>query len=228
MTSIAWVVIGTNHYLDLAVQCLNSIRCYYHGQCRQSFYLLTDRTSDVVEEWITVCPVRHERFPYISLRRYEHFMNIADELSGSSYIFYIDADMQFINVGDEILSDRVVVAHPAFYDKPSEKCSFDHNVLSKAFVPYDYQGPYFQNCFQGGVSGEFLSMSQCLSSRIQHDLENNQMALWHDESHMNWYMAEHPPSLILDPGYAYPWWKDVPFEQKIKSLAKSDKDLRSS
>ena len=54
------------------------------------------------------------------------------------------------------------------------------------------------------------------------------MALWHDESHMNWYMAEHPPSLILDPGYAYPWWKDVPFEQKIKSLAKSDKDLRSS
>ena len=71
-------------------------------------------------------------------------------------------------------------------------------------------------------------MSKRLSRRIRHDMKNGQMALWHDESHMNWYMTQSPPTLILDPGYAYPWWKDVPFEPKIRSLAKSDQDLRVS
>jgi hypothetical protein len=226
MKSIAWLVIGTNNYLDLALHCLDSIRSNYCGRCTQSFLLLTDRASEVVCDWIDVCPVKHEKFPYISLRRYEHFVNLSEKLLGYTYTFYVDADMEFINVGDEILSKRVVVSHAAFYDKPSVKCSFDRNINSKAYVPYDYEGPYFQNCFQGGITDDFLKMSRRLSRRIQYDINHDQMALWHDESHMNWYMAKHPPTLILDPGYAYPWWKDVPFQQKIKSIAKSDQNLR--
>lgn len=227
MESIAWVVIGTNNYLNLALNCLDSIRSNYNGRCSQSFFLLTDRVADVSCEWIQACPVKHEKFPYISLRRYEHFVNLSEKLSGFAYIYYVDADMEFISVGDEILSKRVVVSHAAFYDKPSRKCSFDRNANSKAYVPYEYEGPYFQNCFQGGKTRDFLKMSKRLSRRIRDDINNDQMALWHDESHMNWYMTKHPPTLVLDPGYAYPWWKDVPFEQKIKSLAKSDQDLRA-
>jgi len=227
MKSIAWVVIGTGNYLDLALNCLDSIRSNYHGRCSQSFFLLTDRSAEVACEWIALCPVKHEKFPFISLRRYEHFVNLSEKLSGFTYTFYVDADMEFISVGDEILSKCVVVSHAAFYDKPSRKCSFDRNIKSKAYVPYEYEGPYFQNCFQGGEAMDFLKMSKRLSRRIQNDMNNNQMALWHDESHMNWYMTKHPPTLVLDPGYAYPWWKDVPFEQKIKSLAKSDQDLRA-
>ena len=228
MESIAWVVIGTNNYLNLALHCLKSIRANYHGRCKQSFFLLTDRAEEVSCEWIELCPVKHEQFPYISLRRYEHFLDFSSKLADYTYIFYVDADMEFVSVGDEILSKRVAVAHAAFYDKPSRECSFDRNVNSKAYVPYQYEGPYFQNCFQGGLAKNFLKMCKRLSRRIQADMNNDQMALWHDESHMNWFMTKHPPTLVLDPGYAYPWWKDIPFQQKIKSLAKSEKDLRAS
>ena len=229
MASIAWVVIGTNNYLELAIQCLRSIHDNYSGNCDQAYFLLTDHVAiDSLPGYIKVSPIVHEQFPYISLHRYKHFVALANQLVQYDYIFYVDADMLFIDVSDEILSTRVVVAHPAFYDKPSSACSFDRNKECKAYLPFAYNGPYFQNCFQGGVSTDFLAMSRRLARRIRRDQRNNQMALWHDESHMNWYMSRHKPTLILDPGYAYPWWKDVPFEKKIISIAKSDDELRSS
>ena len=49
------------------------------------------------------------------------------------------------------------------------------------------------------------------------------MALWHDESHLNRYIAEQDPASyrLLTPAYWYPEGWDLPFEQKITVRDKS-------
>ena len=70
-------------------------------------------------------------------------------------------------------------------------------------------------------------MSRRLARRIKRDLKNHVMALWHDESHMNWYMIQNPPTRVLHPGYAYPdWWKGFNFPRRIINVKKDAVTLR--
>ena len=70
-------------------------------------------------------------------------------------------------------------------------------------------------------------MSEILAERTKMDLGNEVIPLWHDESHMNKYMSENPPTKILDPGYAYPENWNIPFEQKIVGVSKDHQEIRS-
>ena len=208
MASIGWLVIGTNRYRDLAIRCLSTIRANYNGALSPRYLLFTDQPKACSHDW-----VEHEQFPGISLQRYRHFHRHASRLASCTYLFYVDADMEFVEVGDELLGKRVVVQHPAFVNTPAVDCPFDRNPACRASIPIEHQGPYFQNCFQGGESAEFLRMSRRLARRIRADLRRGVMPLWHDESHMNRYMVEHPPpgcsipatpSLSGGPAFAFP------------------------
>ena len=208
MASIGWLVIGTNRYRDLAIRCLSTIRANYNGALSPRYLLFTDQPKACSHDW-----VEHEQFPGISLQRYRHFHRHASRLASCTYLFYVDADMEFVEVGDELLGKRLVVQHPAFVNTPAVDCPFDRNPACRASIPSEHQGPYFQNCFQGGESAEFLRMSRRLARRIRADLRRGVMPLWHDESHMNRYMVEHPPpgcsipatpSLSGGPAFAFP------------------------
>ena len=226
--TIAWLVIGTNRYLDLALDCLNSIKTHYHGSQEQEFILLTDQVEKCISDWVTPVAIPHEPFPMVTLNRYRYFNSNISLLGGYDYIFYVDADMKFVDVGDEILGERVVTLHPAFVHETSIKCTFDRNPECLAYVPDSYHGPYYQNCFQGGKATEFLKMSRRLARRIKRDLKNHVMPLWHDESHMNWYMIKNPPTRVLHPGYAYPdWWKGFNFPRRIINVKKDAMKLRA-
>lgn len=223
---IGWLVIGTNKYLELGVECLESIKEKYTGSQSQKFFLFTDRVDEVKQDWITTFEIEHEVFPYISMSRYRHFVDQKEVLAEMDYLYYVDADSLFLNVGDEILGERVTTRHPGWFHRESIDCPFDRNPNSNAFVSYDYKGPYFQNCFQGGYSKEFLKMSEILAERTKMDLGNDVMPLWHDESHMNKYMCDNPPTLVLDSGYAHPEGWDLPFDEKIIGVSKDNVEIR--
>ena len=228
MTTIGWLVIGTNRYSPLALRCLETIRANYRGALRSRFFLFTDAPRDCPHAWVEPIEVAHAAFPGISLQRYRYFNRHAQQLSQCDYLFYVDADMEFVAVGDEILGKRVVVTHPAFVNTVGADCPFDRNPACRASIPTDYQGPYFQNCFQGGESAEFLRMSRRLARRIRADLRDGVMPLWHDESHMNRYMLENPPTRVLHPGYAFPdWWQGFPFPRRIIGMKKDNQVLRA-
>ena len=228
MASIGWLVIGTNRYRDLAIRCLSTIRANYNGALSSRYLLFTDQPEACPHDWVETIRVEHEQFPGISLQRYRHFHRHASRLASCTYLFYVDADMEFVEVGDEILGKRVVVQHPAFVNTPAVDCPFDRNPACRASIPIEHQGPYFQNCFQGGESAEFLRMSRRLARRIRADLRRGVMPLWHDESHMNRYMVEHPPTRVLHPGYAFPeWWTGFRFPRRVIGVKKSNQELRA-
>jgi histo-blood group ABO system transferase len=86
---------------------------------------------------------------------------------------------------------------------------------------------YFAGGFNGGSSIEFLKMCDKISTNIEKDLQNGYIAIWHDESHLNRYFLDNPPTKILDPGYCYPESWGLPFSKKLLALDKNHEEMRS-
>jgi histo-blood group ABO system transferase len=135
-------------------------------------------------------------------------------------------------VGDEILGDLVATMHPyqSFY--PKEQRTYDRNPQSHAYVPQGKEGElYYAGGFNGGSTEKFLEMSKVIAERVTDDLQRGVIALWHDESQMNRYLIDNPPTLSLTPSYCFAEEQmqnpDYPYEAKIIALKKDHDELRS-
>jgi hypothetical protein len=47
-------------------------------------------------------------------------------------------------------------------------------------------------------------MAQSIRKSIDTDIANGVVALWHDESHLNRYLYDHPPAKTLTPAFCWP------------------------
>ena len=62
MTTLGWLVIGTNRYRALALRCLESIRANYCGALSSRFFLFTDQPHTCSHAWVEAIQVPHESF----------------------------------------------------------------------------------------------------------------------------------------------------------------------
>jgi hypothetical protein len=147
----------------------------------------------------------HLPFPLNTLLRYEIINNSKNYIIKYDYTFYFDADMVAVGkINEEIISDSVHVIHPGFYNKNKNEYSYERNEKSRAYMKLEDGEFYYQGCFQGGKTKEFIKMCEYLKCNIREDLKNNIIAEWWDESHMNKYRFLNPPTKILSPDYALP------------------------
>ena len=114
-------------------------------------------------------------------------------------------------VGDEIFGDRVATIHPGFLGKRGTP---ETRKESLAYVSPQEEMTYFAGGFNGGTSENFLQMSRNVAKNINIDMENDIIAIWHDESHMNRYFIDNNPTNILSPSYCYPESWNLPYEKK--------------
>lgn len=140
-------------------------------------------------------------------------------------MYYCDADMLFVDhMDDEILGDLVGTIHPGFYNKYG---SYEKNPLSLACIKPKEGKKYYAGGFNGGKSENFLTMCIKIKNNIDIDLSNNIIAVWHDESHLNHYFIDNPPTNELSPSYCYPESWDIPFKKILLALDKNHKEIRT-
>jgi hypothetical protein len=80
--------------------------------------------------------------------------------------------------------------------------SWESRKCSTAFVSRKKRTAYVHGAVWFGLRHSFLEMSRALAENISQDLSNGITAVWHDESHLNWYYAEVGGS-ILDSRLSY-------------------------
>jgi hypothetical protein len=232
---IAFLTIATNKYnifadilsksLDKYCKLLN-FDLFVFGNSELSYKPLN---FNIHTHYIT-----HTPHPVGTLLRYNYYLEKKNELEQYDYLYHIDCDMQLVsNVGDEILGDRVCTLHPGWFLRHDiESFEYDRNPTCKAFVdvkdPRVKPGCMYQNCFKGGNSHEFIKMASSIRNDCEIDLRNNIVARWHDESYMNKYMLDNPPTKLLSPGYAYPEKWNLQVEKKIVHLDKDHLNIRKS
>lgn len=224
---IGLLVIATNKYISFLNDLLSSADEYFLPDQNVEYFVFTDHKVIGIESKrkINLVKTKHKPWPWMTLGRYEIFSSNAEYFAGTDYLFYCDADMKFCNtVGTEILSDRVATQHPGYY---GTRGTPETNSNSLAYVSEFESMQYFAGGFNGCSKKEYLKMSDTLSKNIQQDYDNNIIAVWHDESHMNRYFIDHPPTKILDPGYCYGESSKPPFTPRLIALNKNHKEIRT-
>lgn len=89
--------------------------------------------------------------------------------------------------------------------------TWETNSNSTAYVPRSSRHKYVCGGVWLGHRRQVLEMSSKLSERIQDDLDRGIIAIYHDESHLNWYFSQ-GLAAILPPNYCYePSYKHLGF-----------------
>jgi len=71
--------------------------------------------------------------------------------------------------------------------------SWETNRHSLAYVPRHARKRYFCGGIWWGLRDEFVSLCHVLSERVEIDENKGVEAVWHDESHLNWWATQETP-----------------------------------
>lgn len=222
---IGLLIIATNKYTQFLEKLISSADKYFlNGEDVTYFIFTNDNINIETERKVIKIDVEHKPWPYMTLFRYKIFDTNASSFENINYLYYCDADMLFVgDFGKEIIGDRVATQHPGLY---GTRGTPETRPESLAYIGPNENMQYFAGGFNGGSKTEFLRMANTLNKNIDTDLSKNIIAIWHDESHMNRYFIDNPPSVILSPSYCYGETMNLPFEKKLLSLHKDNVQIR--
>ena len=200
-------IIATNKYVIFLGDLIKSVDDFLFRDYKISIIVHTNSDISHLESHsgrieIFKNEIEHEPWPFTTLKRFHYFIKGKDLIGKSDYSFYIDADSLFIGkISEDFLPERGMMGtiHPCL---SSGNGTPERNPSSKAFISPSENNRYFCGGFFGGDSESFLNMSEKIASNIDEDLSNNIIAVWHDESHINRFFLDNPPSKILEPPFA--------------------------
>ncbi len=223
---VGLLIMATGKYTGFLEKLCASADKYFLLNHERTYFIFTDGQVPKSDHIVRI-EQKRLGWPFDTMMRFKVYYAAAAAFEDMDYLFATDADMLFVDpVGDEILGERVATHHPGFCLPEQRRDDYDRNELSCAFVPQGHGAHYFCGGFYGGTKDEFLKMARTCNERIEQDLARNIIAKWHDESHLNRYFIDNPPTVILSPSYCYPEYWNLPFMPKVLALSKNHKEFQ--
>lgn len=229
---IAILYICTGKYTVFWKDFYSTSEKYFIPNVEKHYFVFTD-ASDIYFENNDkkICKIFQENlgWPNNTLKRYEIFLKIKDKLQRFDYIFFLNANLLFLNTIEdhEFLPDQtenlVACLHPGYFDKSRDKFTYEKNTQSTAYIPKELGRHYFAGGINGGRATAFIDAMEQMNKNIVTDGSNNIIATWHDESYWNKYLVKREDIHILNPSYLYPEGAKIPFDKKI--LIRDKKNL---
>lgn len=209
---IAVLYICIGKYTVLWPEFYDSARKYLFTSDNVHYFVYTD--SDCLKRQLSHLPdvtaiaERNHGWPGNTLFRFEMFLRIKQILKDFDFIYFFNANTQFLSKIDEDIlpnaNELVVAEHFAMKNIDPILFEYDRNKKSEAYVPYGKESThYVQAALIGGRADAFLLMCKLCASNIEKDLQNEVVARWHDESHLNKYILDKSVK-ILPLSYIYP------------------------
>lgn len=226
--NVGLLVVATGRYVEFVEPLWASARAFFLADPPHNVTLFVFTNRWRVPRGTVRLRWPHEPWPKPTLKRYHAFLRHERRLRRMDYLFYCDADMRFVApVAAEVLGDLVATQHPLFHDAPRARFSYERRPESTACVKGDEGVRYFAGGFFGGRTERVLAMARTIRHNVEEDFRRGIVALWHDESHMNRYFVDHPPSVVLTPAYCFPEGRaSLPFEPRLVALEKDKARLR--
>lgn len=225
--NIGLCITATGRYTTFAQDFVRSCRKHFFKDHNVKYFVFTDDQNYPEKTDEKAIYQKRLGWPYDTLMRFEVYLKSQELFENLDYIFASDADMLYVaDVGKEMLGDLVATKHPGFYNKRRQLFSYETNPISKAYIKPREGKSYFAGGFYGGKKASFIQLLETTSKNIRADLDKNFIAVWHDESHLNRYFIDHPPTKVLSPAYCYPESWQLPFPKKMLALDKNHAEVR--
>lgn len=173
----------------------------FYPEIEKHYFVFTDSQRVMTQRHANVSYMFQARagWPYDTLLRFHWFATVQDRLLEFDFCYYCNANVVFVRritpqliplpTGEKPL---IFWCHTAHYD---DYCSNDitteSNPESTAYVGPDRACRQYGGGFFGGAVNAFLKMTLELRDNIQADLNKGIIAVWHDQSHIIRYGAEH-------------------------------------
>jgi hypothetical protein len=219
---IALVTIATGKYNIFVPDLVRTAEDNFLPGLEKHYFIFSDTCTakDLDSNNISIIPQEKLGWPFDTMMRFHMFLSIKEELEKFDYVFFLNANLIFskeirredlkLHEGHQLLG----VQHPGFYLTNRSKFPYERNPDVSCNIPPNEGDFYFQGCFNGGRSSEWIEMCHTLSGMIELDLSKNLIPIWHDESYLNWYFKE-KGAKVLPPSYGIPeqiidgdfnWW----------------------
>lgn len=242
--TIGILMVCTGRYVNYCEETIKSIEKHFLKGLKKIYYFFTNDVEFIgrlckklnIEHYAS--KINHRGFPADTLYRYNYFLlQKHNLLLNTDVIFYFDVDMKVVNDVEEIIlptKDKpfVVAEHNMmllneFHRK--SKGTPEINPISTACIDISEDRPtYVVGGFNGGITSEFLKMAKHITKNVDVDDENEFMAVWHDESHLNrYYTSNYNKFNLLDVGYCYPERATFKNKQYILALEKNHFKVRT-
>lgn len=221
---IGLCVVATGKYIQFIPQLVESAKKYFCTNHQVTIFVFTDQPYPEEQGVVRIEQARLG-WPHDSLKRFHIYDAHSALLSEMDYLFAIDADAYFAgSIGNEILSNRVFTQHPGYVNK---KGMYEKKKTSSAYVRNKDFKSYLCGGFYGGKRDYFFDFLHKVIELVDADLAKGYIAKWHDESYLNRFCIDHPPSLILSPAYCYPADWSLPYEKKVVVITKDHEEMRA-
>ena len=210
---VALCFVATGKYIQYLQSVMQSCVQRFVKPHMLEFFVFTDDLKAVPESCQHAYFVERKGFPGDTLYRYHYILTAEKDLQNMSHIFYMDVDYWVCNATDNdklLVSDGLVATAHLHNLHVTDSNQFhrgtpDTNPHSTAYVSETTKMVnYYCGGFQGGKASSFLTACREMKQNIDIDDTNHIMAAWHDESHWNRYLIDHPPQAILTQSYVYP------------------------
>jgi hypothetical protein len=228
VNSVDVCVHATGRYIEYARLLAPTLDRFLFPSAQLRLVLFTDQI-EAVEEWprlerteIVPVAIQHRSWPDSTLLRFSDYSEHREQLH-SEIVVFLDADMELrAEVGPELSPSTwqrgiALVLHPGFFDPPgapsrsifrrarnllTPRGSWESSTASLAYIPEAQRVRYVCGGVWMGHRQQAVDLCELLARRIDQDADAGVLAVWHDESHLNWWAANHE-SEILVPEYCY-------------------------
>lgn len=207
---IAILYICTGKYQIFWPEFYKSFETHFLPGVPKHYFVFTDNVGLCKARNVTLIAKKCEGFPKDSLFRFDMFLKIENLLMEYDYTFFMNSNMKCVQTVDEKILPTVREGFLVFCESFGYKgrCPrifpYERNKQSHAYIPYkrNYEYKYVLGGVNGGRTHEFLVYFKDLQQKIRDDDERGIMAIFHDESHTNRFVFEHPDCKIIPYSYA--------------------------
>lgn len=234
------LIVATNKYIQFLPALLASAEKHFLMCEELTYCIFTDKIAEmrplqeIYGNRINLMRIEHKPWPHSTLMRYHFFDQYWYNIKDADYYFYIDADTLFTDTitKDDIIGDRVGVEHCGFV---GSRGTYETRPESTSYIAPEDGSVYYGGGFIGFSNAEFRKFLDVVVKMINTDIKNGITPVHNDESVLNRYFVDYPPTKTLTPSFHYPqsrvehykrkWRED--YVCKILLLDKNHSEIRA-
>jgi len=228
-TSTAIVIMSTGKYGKLMLKKqVEALGSFWNTSETVDIFIWTDNKQFIEEEGSSNGSVAaafshaQQGWPKDTSSRPSVFLTQKNLFKLYTYIYTIDADLlPKKEITKDVLGDLVGMKHPMQSFLSPDKWDFERRPESQAYIPVGEGQTYYQGCFYGGKSERVIQLWEEVSRAVDKDEANGISAKWDEESHLNKFFLNNPPTLSVDASYGDPT-QGSKFRGIIEHLDKSN------